>query len=217
MMGLVVFLLFVCIVPVSIYLVNGGGHGRAWGVVPAGRELRGNGVYRGTHATLWKRGSAPFSVRAAALSSFFLGQMIVPGALAALVGVVMVLAELSRGKADPVLIILQLSAPTGLVVATYLLAAGAAMLNRHADAVVKARRAWRWAVGHNLVLLAALSAAALRGEWEAAALPAIYACISIAQALLVRRASTVLAAYAARQDEEPAPVRVENEMLGAAR
>ena len=84
-----VFLLLMLVVPFSVYEAHRGGRGPAWGLVAAGREQRGRGVYRGTRSTLWTPGSAPLAVRLAALSSFFLGQMIVPGALAAVVGVLL--------------------------------------------------------------------------------------------------------------------------------
>jgi hypothetical protein len=221
----IVLLLAAVLIPAGAYFSYGGGGSRAWGLVAAGEEQRGRGTYRETRATLWKRGSAPLAVRVAALSSFFLGQMIVPGALAACVGLVAALTALSKGEVIPLLIVLQLSAPTGLVVAAYLFKAGAAMLARDDDAVVKARRAWRWAIGHNVALLTALGGASAvswvqHQESELTMLaipPAIYACFSIGQALLVRHAAASIEAYAAHQGDEPPPVLAPPAVLTAAR
>ncbi len=214
-MSLLVLFAVLAVVPAGFYFSHGGGGSRVWGLVAAGQVERGRGTYRGTRETLWKRGSAPLVVRVAALSSFFLGQMIVPGGLCAFGGVVVMIEALSHGSVLPVFIVVQASAPTGLAVAAYLLAAGGAMLHRDDDAVAKARRAWRWAVGHNVALLTGLAGAVAlswtglvssRDEAAFAVMPALYACFSIGQALLVRRAAATLEAYAARQREEPAPL-----------
>ncbi len=216
-MVLYVFILLALVVPVGGYLLHGGGGSRAWGLVAAGEEVSGGGAYRRTRSTLWKRGSAPVAVRVAALSSFFLGQMIVPGVLAALAGAFFTFAMVMDGKVMPVLLVLTLSSPTGIMVAAHLLSAGSAMLDRTTDAAFKARRAARWAIGHNVVLLASLGlAAALSRDgdqpWVALG-PAIYACVSLAQALLVRGAAGAIDAYAMRQHEAPAPAEAELALL----
>jgi hypothetical protein len=216
-MFLSIVVVLALVVPVGVYVSHGGGGGRVWGLVTAGEEVRGGGAYRTARATLWKRGAAPLTVRVAALSSFFLGQMILPGALAAVVGLLVTIVAVGHAKEIAVLVVVQLSAPTGLVVAAYLLAAGAAMLERAEDAAVKARRAARWALVHNLVLLAGLAAATAIERDAAAVVPALYACLSIGQALLVRRAADAIEAYTARQNEEPAPVEVEMQVLYEAR
>jgi hypothetical protein len=212
-------LLILLVVPIGLYLFHGRGRGSAWGLVPAGEEVRGAGAYRETRVRTWKRGEAPLSVRVAALSSFFLGQMILPGGLAALVGLMVTATAIAKGNAPPLLIILTLSAPTGLVVAAQLLAAGSAMLAHADDAAQKARVAVRWALGHNVVLLFAIGMGALAEPREAdyGALPALYAVFSIAQALLVRHAASVIEAYRARQDDDPAPVEAEISVLGDTR
>jgi hypothetical protein len=106
---------------------------------------------------------------------------------------------------EPMLIVLILSAPTGLYVAGQLLSTGSAMLRREENASAQARRAARWAIGHNLVLLFAIGACAL-GHFDAAFLgPVVYALVSIAHALLLLRAAQALDAYAAAQAKEPAP------------
>jgi hypothetical protein len=211
------FLALLLVVPLGLYYFHGGGRGPVWGLLPDGEARRGGGAYREARVRTWKAGAAPPSVRVAALSSFFLGQMLVPGVLAAFGGM-LALAEMG-GDRSPLLAVLLLSAPTGVTVAAYLLSAGSAMLARADDAAPKARRAARWALTHNLVLLSALAlAAAARAEEAAFALgPALYACFSVAQALVVRRAATALAAYAARQDADPAPIEAELSVLGTVR
>jgi hypothetical protein len=205
-MVLSIFIILALIVPGGAYLLHGGGGSRVWGLVAAGEEARGGSVYRRARATLWKRGSAPLTVRIAALSSFFLGQMIVPGVLAALLGAWVTIATTMEGRPLPVLIVVTLSGPTGVVVAARLLVAGSAMLERRDDAVLKARHAVRWVIGHNVVLLGALavSTGLAMDEAAGAVAPAVYACISIGQALLVRRAAAAIEAYGARQREEAA-------------
>ncbi len=208
-----VFLFLVVAVPLIAYQFYGGSKSSVWGLVPEGKGDGTGGVYRAAGAMLWKPGEAPPSVRVAALSSFFLGQMIVPGALAALLGVFILFTSGHFGPEGVLLVALLLSAPTGILVAVYLLSAGKAMLTRSADAGVKAGRAWRAAVTHNLVLLAGVAASAVAvgaagnaGDAVGVAVGAsIYPLISIAQALLVRRAAADIEAYAARQGEEPEP------------
>ncbi len=206
-MTLATILFVLLLLPCGLYFVHGGGRGRVWGLVSAGEAVRGAGAYRETRAPLWKRGSAPLVVRVAALSSFFLGQMIVPGALAALIGIVATFENVTHGHPSPVLIVIQLSAPTGLLVAAYLLSAGSGMLDRADDAVLRTRRAARWALGHNLVLLAGLGVAVALApnEVEYAAMPALYACFSIAQGLVVRRAAASLEGYSALQSQLDVP------------
>jgi hypothetical protein len=207
------------VVPLGLYFLNGGGRGPAWGLLPAGEAPRGGGAYRQTHVRAWKAGQAPLAVRLAALSSFFLGQMIVPGMLAAFGGMVALANTFSSTRSSPLLAVLLLSTPTGILVAASLLSSGSAMLNRAYDAAPRARSTARWALGHNLALLAALGlVAALRpDEADSAFLPAVYACVSLAQAFLMRRAARALDVYAARQDADDAPPEAELHVLGTVR
>jgi hypothetical protein len=197
-------------VPLVLYVI-GLDRGRgAWGLVFRGFVQRGSSAYRAAEVPVWKEGRAPLAVHAAAVSSFILGQMIVPGALCALVGLLMLAEMLGRPWRDvePLLIVLILSAPTGLYVAGSLLSTGGAMLRREADASTQARRAARWAIGHNVALLFAIGACAL-GYFDAAYLgPVAYALVSIAHALLLLRAARALDAYADAQAKEPAPAAV---------
>lgn len=202
-----VLLVLFLIVPAALYFGYGRGRGPAWGLLPAGETAVGEGAYRQARVRTWKPGAAPLAVRAAALSSFFLGQMIVPGALAALGGLVVLAETLRSSQSFPLLVVLVLSAPTGVMVAAHLLAAGSAMLNRADDAAPRARRAARWALLHNGLLVPALALAAAVAPDEAVLVvwPAVYVGLSLAQGLLVLHAARALEAYAARQDDDPAP------------
>lgn len=218
-MELLALLVVVLVVPLGLYLFHGRGRGPAWGLVPGDEEIRGDGAYRQTRVRTWKPGSAPLSVRLAALSSLFLGQMIVPGVLVAIVGMLVLAEMMNHLTGFLILVVMLLSAPTGIMVAAYLLSAGSAMLVRAADAVPRARRAARWALVHNGVLLPALGlvAAARPDEARFAFGPAVYACFSIAQALLVRRTASTLEAYVAREEGDPAPFEAELHVLGGIR
>jgi hypothetical protein len=93
------------------------------------------------------------------------------------------------------------------------------MLARDPSAVAKTRRAARWAIGHNVALLAGLGLAALNDPREPGLCipPAIYCCLSLAHAWLLRRAATAMEAYAAAQEAEPAPIHAEIAALNGAR
>jgi hypothetical protein len=194
-------------VPVALYvLARYFGRG-AWGLVPGTPMLQGVGAYRAAAQSVWVRGKAPMAVRVAAISSFVLGQMLFPGALAALAGLVAMMDMLGRSKFSPGLLFLTLSAPTGLIVAGKLLGTGVAMLKRDADAAISARRTAAWALWHNAALMVAMACAALAekdGLWFL--LPGIYAAISVAQALLLRHAASALEAYDRLQADAPPPV-----------
>ena len=200
-------------IPAAAYVAFGGGRSAVWGLITDGVERRGASVYRGASSPRWKEGSAPWVVRVAALSSFFLGQMVVPGALAMIVGFIFFLGMIADGNADPILSVSVLSAPTGLIVAGKLLKAGASMLRRDADSATTARIAASWALWHNGVLIAAMGAASIAATASPKSeqsLPyalfcVVYACISIGQALTVRSAASAIERYNAGQSEAPAP------------
>lgn len=204
------------IVPFVLYFGQGGGHAPSWGVIAAGEQPLGVSPYRQQQVMRWKRGSAPRVVRAAAMTCFYLGQMVVPGGFLALAGLSFVLEP----PAPPaVWAVLELSAPTGLIVATLLLLAGWTMLEGTATAVAAARRAWRWSVAHNVGLLVALACAASFDPRQRGACigPWIYACVSIAQALLVQRAAAAIETYNAARKLTPPPLEVEREALAGLR
>jgi hypothetical protein len=210
---LLVTVVLFSIIPFILYFGQGGGHAPSWGVIAAGEEQLGAGAYRQQRVMRWKRGSAPPVVRAAAITCFYLGQMVVPGGFLALAG----LAFVFEPPAPPtVWTVLELSAPSGMIVATLLLGAGWTMLEGTPDAVPAARRAWRWAIVHNVGLVVALTVAAAGdpSEWEACVMPLTYAGVSIVQALLVWRAAAAVAAYDAARKLTPAPPDVESEALG---
>ncbi len=213
MTALLTLVFMFSIIPSLLYFAQARGRGPGWGLIAAGEEKLGQGAYRETHVVRWKRGEAPRVVRIAAVSSFFLGQMALPGALAAFVGII---AAFEDKFASPSLCVMVLSAPTGLLVAVYLLSAGWTMLESGSGAAFKARRAARWAIAHNLVLLVGLGASAVAKPDEAPVLftTSIYIAISIVQALLVQGAARAIEAYDAARKDDPAPV--EEEILAMA-
>jgi hypothetical protein len=205
MSAILVVLAVLSVVPSLLYFGQRRGRGPGWGLVAASEQKVGQGAYRETHVKRWKRGMAPPVVRIAALSSFFLGQMVVPGGLAAIAGVVFVLVE---SKPTAAWYVLVLSAPTGMWVAGLLLSAGWTMLESGSRAVFKARRAASWAIGHNLVLMVALGFAVAfdRRDPTVALLPCVYACVSVAQAVVVQWAASAIAAYDEARKNDPAPI-----------
>lgn len=211
---LVVLGIVFSVLPSLLYFGQQRGRGPGWGLVAAGEEKMGQGAYRETRVTRWKRGKAPPVVRVAALSSFFLGQMVLPGGLAALVGIFAVLGD---GHGPAIWWVLELSAPTGLVVAVFLLSAGWTMLESGSQAVAKARRAATWAIVHNLVLVAALGVAVAADgrEVDSAILPCFYAAVSIVQALVVQRAARAIEVYDLARKNDPAPIEEEILALGS--
>src|SRR5262245_10244729 len=85
MLDLVIALFAVLVLPSILYLV--GARSRdVWGLYRKGQVSAGQGLYRAAPMVIWAQGKAPLSVRAAAFTSFFLGQMVIPGALAAFPG-----------------------------------------------------------------------------------------------------------------------------------
>ena len=212
-MDLILLTFALCsIVPWVLYLGQGGGLGPSWGVIAAGERVFGTGAYRKQTVTRWKRGAAPLLVRVTAFSCFYLGQMVVPGAFAALAGIAVVF---DASRASPVWVVIELSAPTGLIVAALLLDAGWSLLEGDPAAGHRARRAARWSVTHNLVLLACLGVAVACDAPESASalFPCVYACVSLAQAALVVRAGAAADAYHAARRAAPAPLHEEDAAL----
>ena len=211
MLDVLVVLFAVLVLPSALYLV--GARSRdVWGLVRKGELKTGPSLYRAAPMGVWARGSAPMSVRAAAFTSFLLGQMLIPGALAAVVGLIMLVGSLATNQPNLLLTVLSLSAPTGLIVAFRLLTVGLPLLQRRADAPDKARSAATWEIRHNGVLLGGLALSALGGhdrEWIGCALIAGLALLAIAHGLLLRRAASTLEAYEAAQEELGAPGSVE--------
>jgi hypothetical protein len=131
--------------------------------------------------------------------------MAVPGGLAALVGLLFLFSS-SSGHGLAMEAMVELSAPTGLMVAARLFRAGASMLKRERHGPERARTAAKWAIVHNAVLLAAVWGVAGAGRvdndsggWLGTI--TVYAAVSIAQALLMRQAAKALDAYEDRAAE----------------
>jgi hypothetical protein len=206
-MELVILVLVALFIPAVLY-------GRAlphpyrnvWGLIPGGKRLVGRGAYREMMRTTWVEGRAPIVVRISAYMSFLLGQMIVPGALAALVGLVMVPSIVLHGREPELgILFLWLSAPTGLIVAWRLLDVGKLLLRRDPLVVETTRKAAAWEIWHNAALIVFVSLAAffLGGRANDTVIllvigPAIGA---IAHGVLLLRAATALERYSAFQQE----------------
>ncbi len=192
--------------PTVLYLLLGRGRGRAWGLEPDGAITRGEGAYRHAEERVWKRGRAPSAVRLAAVTSFFMGQMVVPGALITLVLFGFLVSGFSGS--DPTVVVLLLSAPTALVTAGKVLAAGTALLARDPGAAVRARRASTWVLAHHFVMLVAAGACIVTkatDEPNGWLLVLGYGAVAAGQSLLLRRGAAALDAYDAAQGRDPAP------------
>lgn len=206
-MDLVYFVAMLFALPTLLYVAGRYAAPAVWGLVVKGHETRGGGIYRAAVVPILKPGSAPFVVKAAAVSCFLFGQMAVPGALAALVGLYVTATMLfdSSEHFQPLIGLLTLSAPSGLYIAGGLISAGMLMLRRDIGAAQLARKIARVSLIHNGVLMAIVLVLCLvpRIEMIGAALPLVYGTLSILQALLVRAAADELD----RLDVRDEPVR----------
>jgi hypothetical protein len=202
---LAVTVVLVISVPLTLYF-SGRSAGRdGWGLFLQGYEKNGAGAYRAQIKPVWTAGKPPISVRLAAISSFILGQMVVPGALAALVGMIVALELISRGMHNPgdyVLVIVVASAPTGLMIGGRLLGVGLDLLQRAEGAVTKARNLARFSIIHNVVLLALLGGVYGLAQNDGVYFPAVYACISIAQAILLLKAARDVDAHGRAEERD---------------
>jgi len=206
---MLVFLLvtgaLVVTVPLTLYF-SGRSAGRdVWGLFLQGYEKRGAGAYRAQITPVWAAGKPPISVRIAAITSFILGQMVVPGALAALLGLIVSLELLSRGVHSPgdyVVHVLVLSAPTGLMIGGRLLTVGLSLLQRAEESTKKARGVARFSIIHNVVLLVAMAVLYAFGANDAVWLTVVYATISIAQACLLLRAARAVDEHSAAEERD---------------
>jgi hypothetical protein len=131
--------------------------------------------------------TVPRVISLAALTSYFCGVSIIPGALAGLVGVFVYGLGL-------------VSIP-GIVVAWRIARAGGALMRRAPDAPERARSAANWAIALNVVGIAAMVVVPFfDASWSAfATFSVIYQCCSLAQAALMRRAASVLEERIARE------------------
>lgn len=184
------------------------GRRAAWGIVHDGWDAAGRGAYREVRVSRRSTGRAPPSVVAAAWSSFFLGQWIVPGALAVLV-LMFAMVEV-RWADNLALLVSALSAPSGLALGGRLLGLGVALLARDFGVERRARHTATWAFVHNGVLIAAMVAAAiLDGDDEAIALATgtcLWAVVSLGHAALLLGAARAVELHAKREwQPEAAP------------
>jgi len=212
-------LIIALLVPVALYVVGRFTSPGVWGLVLRGYEKPSASTYRAAPRPVWEKGKAPLIVHVAALSSFLLGQMVVPGGLASLAGLVASAEVLStNGTNDPSFVIplLTLSAPTGLYIAGRLLGTGLALIRRDPGAATSARKIARFSIVHNVILMAAIGASHLvRGSGNDVLFVVVYAVVSIVQAVIVQRAAKALDERDAQEvkDREEAPPPVQDQVL----
>lgn len=173
----------------------------AWGIVSRGWKPAGQGVYRQVNIAQRSQGRAPCSVVAAAWSSFFIGQWIVPGGLAMLL-LLLVMVEVSW-TTHPTILAVALSAPSGLALGARVLGLGAQLLSRDFGVERQARRTASWSFVHNGLLIAAMAISAIVESQEEATWLAMitgtWALASVAHALLLRRAARSIEHHASRE------------------
>jgi len=197
----VMFLLLLTIpiiVPAAMYFSGRSAGRKMWGLVLRGYEKHGAGAYRVQVRPVWAAGKPPLSVHIAAISSFILGQMVVPGVFAALVGLVVSFEILFRGPHSPgeyVILVLMGSVPTGLMIGGRLLNIGLILLQREEGAAQKARDLARFSLIHNAVLILLMLLVYAFGGNDAVYFPVAYQLVSIAQALLLMKAASAIDAH----------------------
>jgi hypothetical protein len=210
MLVLLMMTAFVIAVPVTLYFAGRLGGRNMWGLFLRGYEKHGSGAYRAQMSPVWVAGKPPIAVHIAAITSFILGQMVIPGSLAALLGLVISLEIIFRemhSSGDYVIVLLMLSAPTGLYIGAKLLDTGLALMQRAENAAERARRLARLSILHNLVLLLAMILVGGFVSSDAIWFPVVYAFVSIAQAGSLTRAARAVDAHrdAEAHDRELAP------------
>lgn len=192
-------------VPTVMYFSGRSAGREMWGLLLNGYEKQGSGAYRAQMRPVWREGKPPISVRLAALSSFILGQMVVPGALSALIGLLVSLEILSHGPHGPgdyVILAVLASAPTGLMIGGRLLGLGLALLQRTGDAVEKARAVARFSMIHNAVLILVMGLIYSLASNDAVLFPVMYACVSIGQAMLLFKAARDIEAHGQAEERD---------------
>lgn len=157
-------------------------HRGAWQTFPAGREIVEPSAYRSSGPVVTGHlERAPGLVRVAAASAIVFGAMFLPGLSWGLFGLV------AGGFG-------LLSIP-GLLIAAFLWRAGHSLLRGTAEGAVDAARIASVSFYFNaLLVLGALSVAVLSRDSDALAVSAlvgVYACCSIAQALLLGKAASL--------------------------
>ncbi len=195
------------VVPTAMYIAGRVAGRGTWGLLLRGYEKHGAGAYRVQVRPVWVTGKPPIVVHIAALSSFIMGQMVVPGALAALVGLVVGLEILFRGvhgPADFVIVILMLSVPTGLLIGGRLLSIGLELLQRAEHAPEKARKLAYLSIGHNSAIVLSMTAVYLVATNDAVFFPVGYACVSIIQACVLLAAARAIDIHTAHEERDQA-------------
>jgi hypothetical protein len=157
------------VVPAVLYLAPGGDHAASWGARPLAERRVGVGAYRSAARTRWASRRAPWIVRIAALSCFYLGQLGPPAGVVGVAALLVGLQATTDGIATrlghwpdavPPVYVVVLGACLGAVwVGLCLLSAGWNLLVRDATASDKARRAARWSMGYGAALLAGVAVA----------------------------------------------------------
>jgi len=160
---------------------------RQWGIVSDGAQTVALGPYRDGRIVRAREARAPAVVVLAAWTAYFLGQMVVPGAIGALGFLAMI--PFLHGPDSLTFVCLGLGAPSGIALAARLVGLGGQLLGREDGVTIKARGVATWAIVHNVVL-----SAALLGGWLFAANTEIvilvapfwiYGLLSIGHALLL--------------------------------
>ncbi len=143
--GLISALPFV--VPTWLWFRRSPEASRLWVPQQTGTRRLETGSYRETEVPVFGKAGPPGEVRAAAVGSWVLGTMFVPGLLLGLVGL------FAAG--------LGLVAVPGLILAARLFLLGTPLLRGEPDAAPRARSAARYAVVLNVIVLVACAIAAL--------------------------------------------------------
>lgn len=205
MLPVLAIVVFVIAVPITLYVAGRAGGQNVWGRFLQGYKTQGAGAYRAQTSPVWVSGKPPAIIHVASISSFIMGQMVVPGALAALVGLVVSFEILARGPrsgGDWVILLLMLSVPTGLMIGAKQLDVGLALLQRAETAVQRARALAKLSIIHNFILIVAMGLVGIFTLNDAVWFPLIYACVSIAQAWSVVAAASAIEAHSAAEETD---------------
>jgi hypothetical protein len=197
----------------------------AWGMIRDGTiRVRGGAyrAYREAPQIRWIEGRAPAVVRVAAFTGFCLGQAVIPGIPCALGGALVACMEWEQPRLHAFMVGLVLFAPTGILVATHVLGAGLALLQRAPHAAERARTAASWELGHNIVLLLYLGVLFSLGVPDpdgllCCGITLVLCVLAIVHACLLFVAAADLDAYdAAARETSPASIQPDPSPGGAA-
>ena len=222
-MMIVVLIVGALIVPLCLYAYASSP--LAWGMI-RDRTIRVRGgayrAYREAPQVRWIEGRAPIVVRVAAFVGFCLGQAIIPGIPGAIVGTLVAFLAWDEARPHAFFVGFVLFAPTGLLVASHVLGAGRALLQRAPHAAERARTAAVWELGHNVVLLLYLGVIFAVGIRDTDVLlccgiTVVLCVLAIVHACLLFAAANDLEAYdAAAREAAPASIQPDPSPGGAA-